>query len=203
MIAHVDPDTETGPARVVPARPVGRRSPDTGTGEDQRRVQRRPAAGRRDDQAELRHPDQPLPRGRLRRLPQHRQRDRHGADLLPDAGARHADRARHPGGRDASASTATMALAYVRSRYYEYFENGKWHEDGPTPTSAASRASSTSSARSRNEAVKSGFRQLHEGQRHPRQDASTTSPATPRSDSPTSSRSRRPSARSIPASSRW
>ena len=47
---------------------------------------------------------------------------------------------------------------YVRSREYQYIdEDGEWAPTAP-PTSAASGASSTSSARSPNEAVKSGFR---------------------------------------------
>ena len=90
-----------------------------------------PQTRRRDDQAELRHPDPPLPRGRLRRLPQHRRCDRDGPDLLPDAGTRQADRAAHRDGRAASDSTATMALDYARSREYEYIdEDGDWAADG-------------------------------------------------------------------------
>ena len=62
-------------ARVVPARPLGR-DPGHRARQDQRRVQRRPATRDRDDRAGLRRSDQPLPRGRLRGLPQHRERAR-------------------------------------------------------------------------------------------------------------------------------
>ena len=57
-----------------------------------------PGAADPDDPAELRHPDQPLRAGRLRRLPQSRVGGRRRAHLLPVAGARSAQRV--PAGRD-------------------------------------------------------------------------------------------------------
>ena len=50
-----------------------------------------------------------------------------------------------------------MALDYARSRYYEYFENGKWHEDGSSDLGRISRQQYFIRSLA-NEAVKSGFR---------------------------------------------
>jgi LCP family protein required for cell wall assembly len=50
-----------------------------------------------------------------------------------------------------------MALNYARSRYYEYFENGKWHEDGSSDLGRISRQQYFIRSLA-NEAVKSGFR---------------------------------------------
>ena len=108
-------------ARVVPARPVGRRSPVTAAAKINAAFAfGGPQLTIADDRAGLRHPDQPLPRGRLRRLPRHRERDRQRADLLPDA--RRATRT--PGSTSPTAGCHNLngddALAYVRSRYYQY-----------------------------------------------------------------------------------
>ena len=200
MIAHIDPDTETGLLVSFP-RDLWVDIPGKGPGEAQLGVQRRSAAGRRHDQAELRHPDQPLPRDRLRRLPQHRRRDRDGADLLPDTGARHPDRARHPGGgmpaprrRDGAQLRAVAVLRVLRER-----EVARRRLVRPRPHLAA--AVLHPLARQRGGEV--GIPQLHEDQRHHQQDRRQHHPRPRLSDSPTSSRSRRPSGRSIPESSRW
>ena len=120
-------------AGVVPARPVGRRSPVTARSKINAAFAfGGPRARDQDDRAGLRRPDQPLPRGRLRRLPRHRERDRQRADLLP--GARRATQytglnVATPGCHDLNGDDA---LAYVRSRYYEYLKDGEWQYD---PTS--------------------------------------------------------------------
>ena len=128
MIAHIDPDTEHRAARVVPARPVGRHP---GHGHTRRSTPRSTpdrSWSIETIENELRRPDQPLPRGRLRRLPQHRRRDRHGPDLLPDAGARHEDRARHPEAGCQHLDGARRSRTCGRATTSRS-TNGKWHED--------------------------------------------------------------------------
>ena len=141
----------------------------------------------RDDRAGLRHPDQPLPRGRLRRLPQHRGRDRHGADLLPDAGPRQEDRARRSTTPGASDLDGEQALAYVRSRYYEYDRRtAKWHDDPTSDLGRIQRQQYFIRSLAQRGGEVAAFRERHEGQRHARQDGRRTSRATRTSGSPTS-----------------
>ena len=157
MIAHIDPDTETGLLVSFP-RDLWVEIPGQGEAKINAAFNDGPADRRRDDQAELRHPDQPLPRDRLRRLPQHRRRDRHGADLLPDAGARHPDRARHRRPPGCHRLDGAMALNYARSREYEYFdEDGDWETDGTSDLGRIRRQQYFIRSLA-NEAVKSGFR---------------------------------------------
>ena len=61
------------------------------------------------------------------------ERDRQRADLLPDARARHQHRARRSTAAGCHNLSGEEALAYVRSRYYQYqTADGEWHSD---PTS--------------------------------------------------------------------
>ena len=155
--------------RVVPARPLGEHPGDRPR-QDQRRVQRRPAARHRDDRAGLRRPDQPLSPGRLRGLPQHRQRDRIGADLLPRARARQEDRSRRQDRRLPAPERRGQALAYVRSRYYESFKDGKWQIDPTSDLGRIKRQQYFLRTLARRGAAHERARAV-EGARHPRQDA--------------------------------
>ena len=157
MIAHIDPDSHTGLLVSFP-RDLWVQVPGLGRREAQRRVQRRSATRRRDDQAELRHPDQPLPGDRLRRIPEDRRCDRHGAHLLPDAGQgqgnRPADRHRRLPSpqRRAGAGVRTVARVPVRR-----IADGKWTTDGTADLGRIRRQQYFIRSLA-NEAVKSGFR---------------------------------------------
>ena len=77
----------------LPARPVGADRRHRRAGQDQLGLQRGPDAAGADDHRVARHPDQPLRRDRLRRLPGPRRRDRRRRDLHDGAGPGHALRA--------------------------------------------------------------------------------------------------------------
>ena len=118
---------------VVPPRPLRRDRRRRQRVADQLGVRaRRPAAADRHDLRELRRRDRPLHPGRLLRLQdaRRRRRRRDGAVRVP--GARHPHRAQRPARPGASRSTASTALAYVRSRHYEYEDppgSGNWQQD--------------------------------------------------------------------------
>ena len=189
MVAHIDPDTETG---VLVSFPRDLWVDIPGTRRAPRSTPRSTAARSCVVETIKQNFDIPISHYLevdFAGLPQHRRRDRHGADLLPDAGARHQDRARHHRTRAASDLDGDEALAYVRSRYYEYFERtGSGTTTAPSDLGRIRRQQYFIRSLA-NEAVKSGLPQLHEGQRHPRQDGRRTSRATRTSGSPTSARS--------------
>ncbi len=95
MILHVDPAGKTGQSGVVPARHDGEHSRLREEEVECGVFARRPLARDQDARGRLRAPaDQPLPRGRLPRLQERRQRDRPHQAVLPDSRARSVHRSR-------------------------------------------------------------------------------------------------------------
>ena len=141
MMFRVDPATPARRRPVVPPRPLrrDRRLAATSPGST-RRSARRAAAAHRHDLRELRHRDRPLHPGRLLRVQDARRRRRRRRGAVPVPGPRREHRAQR-----AETGCFTFdgehALAYVRSRHYEY-ENppgsGNWQDD---PTSDLGRIS--------------------------------------------------------------
>ena len=84
---------------VHPTRPLRADRRDRRVAEDQRRLQRRPEPADPHRAAVARHPDQPLPRGRLRELRQARRLARGHHDRLPQPRLRPGLRPRRPRGR--------------------------------------------------------------------------------------------------------
>ena len=131
MVLHVDPKAVEGGHLLDPPRPLraDRGRPTTPTGS----TPPSPSAARpgphRHHRGGARLPHQPLRRGRLRRLPRHRQRGR--------TGSRSTSR-RRCGTRSAGLSIddpgcvkldGDAGLAFVRSRNYETYESGEWQTD--------------------------------------------------------------------------
>ena len=148
MVAHIDDQDRHRAPGVVPARPVGR-DPGHRARQDQRRVQRRAAARDRDDRERLRHPDQSLPRGRLRGLPQ---------DGEHASGRSRSTSRRRPATRRAASTinhgrlSAAQRRPGARVRAVALLRVVRQRRSGsriPPPISAGSSASSTSCARSR------------------------------------------------------
>ena len=121
MVAHIDPGGKHRRARVVPARSLGRH-PRPRQRQDQRRVQR---SAVRSSPIETIEQDFNIPISHYLEVDFAGFRDIVNAigtvpDLLPDPGARQVQRSDDREDRVVRTSTVTQALAYVRSRYYEY-----------------------------------------------------------------------------------
>ena len=107
----------TGAHPVVPARPVPPDRRHREDGPDQHRPRPRRADADRHDPGELRHPDQPLRRDRLRRVRADRRRGRRRADVVRRPGARPPHRPRRRATPECQVLDGEQARKFVRSRY--------------------------------------------------------------------------------------
>ena len=162
MVAHIDPGKHTGILVSFP-RDLWVEIPGHGTREDQCRVRvRRSAARDHDDRAGLRHPDQPLPRGRLRRLPRHRRRDRHVPIYFPTpARDKNTGLDDHRRGLPQPCRATRRSPTCGRATTSTKRPTASGTPTRP-PTSAVSSASSTSCARWRTGRGQGGVPERHE-----------------------------------------
>ena len=129
MVLRVEPSSERASLLSLPRDlwvPLGeRRQP----AHQQRHPERRSRRAGRHDRAVPRRPDPPLHPGRLRRLPGPRRGDRRRGRCT----SRPRRATPTPSSTSTTAGCVTLdghqALAYVRSRHYQYYEDGRWRTD--------------------------------------------------------------------------
>ena len=129
MVLRVEPDVGARVAPVAAPRPLGAAGERRQPAHQQRHPERRARRAGRHDRAVPGRADPPLHPGRLRRLPGPRRRGRR----------RRRCTSRRPRATPAPCSTSTppaasrldghQALAYVRSRHFQYYEDGRWRTD--------------------------------------------------------------------------
>ncbi len=142
-IVHVDPAAGTASTLSIPRDTyvtISGLPSDTQLSsreQDQRLVRRRARRAHPDHPEHLRHPHQPLHRDQLLRPAGRGQRPRRHLDGLPLPGAGPQPEHRASTSRASTCPTAgcqvlngSEALALSRSRYFEYYKNGEWYQDG-------------------------------------------------------------------------